>query len=74
MTPIAAQITRSSVAEATNFIIKSYIPGGASAIKQLVTAGIDSAIGGGSSMTGTYWRNLSWIRQSLCSRAGFNVW
>lgn len=33
----------------------SYIPGGASAIKQIRAAGINSAIGGGSSMSGTYW-------------------
>ena len=34
----------------------SYIPGGASAIKQIRAAGINAPIGGGSSMTGTYWQ------------------
>jgi branched-chain amino acid transport system substrate-binding protein len=33
----------------------SYMPGGGSAIKQIRAAGINSAIGGGSSMTGDYW-------------------
>ena len=33
----------------------SYIPGCARAIKQIRAAGINSAIGGGSSMSGTYW-------------------
>lgn len=35
----------------------SYVPGGASAIKQIRAAGINSAIGDGSSMSGTYWLN-----------------
>jgi branched-chain amino acid transport system substrate-binding protein len=35
--------------------ICSYNPGGAMAIKQIRAAGITSAIGGGSSMTGDYW-------------------
>ncbi len=34
----------------------SYIPGGASAIKQIRAAGVNSPIGGGSSMTGVYWQ------------------
>ena len=55
---IAAQITKiKSLPKEPDFIINcSYIPGGASAIKQLRAAGINSAIGGGSSMTGTYWQ------------------
>ena len=55
---IAAQITKiKALPKQPDFIINcSYIPGGASAIKQLRAAGIDSAIGGGSSMTGTYWQ------------------
>lgn len=35
----------------------SYIPGGASAIKQIRAAGIKAPIGGGSSMTGVYWQD-----------------
>ncbi|MEE8171869.1 MAG: ABC transporter substrate-binding protein, partial [Alphaproteobacteria bacterium] len=35
--------------------ICSYNPGGASAIRQIRAAGIDIPLGGGSSMTGTYW-------------------
>jgi len=35
--------------------ICSYNPGGASAIRQIRAAGINSALGGGSSMTGDYW-------------------
>jgi branched-chain amino acid transport system substrate-binding protein len=56
---ISAQITKiKSLPNEPDIIINcSYIPGGASAIKQLRAAGIESAIGGGSSMTGTYWQS-----------------
>ena len=33
----------------------SYVPGGASALRQIRAAGIESALAGGSSMSGTYW-------------------
>ncbi len=56
---IAAQITKiKNLPSEPDVIINcSYIPGGASAIKQLRAAGINSAIGGGSSMTGTFWQD-----------------
>ncbi|MFN3261078.1 MAG: ABC transporter substrate-binding protein [Pikeienuella sp.] len=54
---IAAQITRiKGLPTEPDFIINcSYIPGGASALRQIRAAGINSALGGGSSMSGTYW-------------------
>ncbi|WP_281018359.1 MULTISPECIES: ABC transporter substrate-binding protein [unclassified Minwuia] len=54
---IAAQITRiKSLPTQPDIIINcSYIPGGASALRQIRAAGITSALAGGSSMSGTYW-------------------
>ncbi len=54
---IAAQITRiKNLASPPDVIMNcSYIPGGASALRQLRAAGIESALLGGSSMSGTYW-------------------
>ena len=56
-TSIASQITRiKNLPQEPDVIeICSYIPGGASALRQIRAAGIKSAIGGGSSMSGTYW-------------------
>ncbi|WP_417516563.1 ABC transporter substrate-binding protein [Minwuia sp.] len=54
---IAAQITRiKNLPSEPDLIINcSYIPGGASALRQIRAAGIESALAGGSSMSGTYW-------------------
>ena len=54
---IAAQITRiKNLPEPPDVIeICSYVPGGASALRQIRAAGIESDIGGGSAMSGTYW-------------------
>ncbi|MFP6758719.1 MAG: ABC transporter substrate-binding protein [Alphaproteobacteria bacterium] len=54
---IAAQITRiKNLAAAPDVIMScSYVPGGASALRQIRAAGIESALLGGSSMSGTYW-------------------
>ncbi|MEO1190441.1 MAG: ABC transporter substrate-binding protein [Pseudomonadota bacterium] len=54
---IAAQITRiKNLPEEPDLIMNcSYIPGGASALRQLRAAGVESALAGGSSMSGTYW-------------------
>lgn len=54
---IAAQITRIKNLPTQPDIIMncSYIPGGASALRQIRAAGITSALAGGSSMSGTYW-------------------
>lgn len=54
---IAAQITRiKSLPQEPDIIIScSYVPGGASALRQIRAAGINSALAGGSSMSGTYW-------------------
>ncbi len=54
---IAAQITRiKNLPEQPDIIMNcSYIPGGASALRQIRAAGITSALAGGSSMSGTYW-------------------
>jgi len=54
---IAAQITRiKNLPSEPDIIIScSYVPGGASALRQIRAAGIDSALAGGSSMSGTYW-------------------
>lgn len=54
---IAAQITRiKNLPEPPDAIMScSYIPGGASALRQIRAAGIESALLGGSSMSGTYW-------------------
>ena len=54
---IAAQITRiKSLPTQPDIIMNcSYIPGGASALRQIRAAGITSALAGGSSMSGTYW-------------------
>ncbi|MEO1688821.1 MAG: ABC transporter substrate-binding protein [Pseudomonadota bacterium] len=54
---LAAQITRiRNLPEEPDFIINcSFVPGGASALRQIRAAGIESALGGGSSMSGTYW-------------------
>lgn len=54
---IAAQITRiKSLPSEPDLIIScSYVPGGASALRQIRAAGIESALAGGSSMSGTYW-------------------
>jgi branched-chain amino acid transport system substrate-binding protein len=54
---IAAQITRiKNLPSEPDLIIScSYVPGGASALRQIRAAGINSALAGGSSMSGTYW-------------------
>jgi branched-chain amino acid transport system substrate-binding protein len=54
---IAAQITRiKNLPTEPDLIIScSYVPGGASALRQIRAAGIKSALAGGSSMSGTYW-------------------
>jgi branched-chain amino acid transport system substrate-binding protein len=54
---IAAQITRiKNLPSEPDLIIScSYVPGGASALRQIRAAGIKSALAGGSSMSGTYW-------------------
>lgn len=54
---IAAQITRiKNLPSEPDLIIScSYVPGGASALRQIRAAGIQSALAGGSSMSGTYW-------------------
>ena len=54
---IAAQITRirNLPSEPEVIEICSYIPGNASAIKQIRAAGIKSALASGSSASGTYW-------------------
>ncbi|GAB5469487.1 MAG: ABC transporter substrate-binding protein [Rhodospirillales bacterium] len=54
---IAAQITRiKNLPEEPDLIMNcSYVPGGASALRQIRAAGIESALAGGSSMSGTYW-------------------
>ncbi len=54
---IAAQITRIKNLESEPDLIIScsYVPGGASALRQIRAAGIESALAGGSSMSGTYW-------------------
>lgn len=54
---LAAQITRiRNLPEEPDFIMNcSFVPGGASALRQIRAAGIESALGGGSSMSGTYW-------------------
>jgi branched-chain amino acid transport system substrate-binding protein len=54
---VAAQITRikNLPSEPDVIMLCSYVPGGASALRQIRAAGIKSAIGGGSSMSGTYW-------------------
>jgi len=54
---IAAQITRikNLPSEPDVIMVCSYVPGGASALRQIRAAGIKSALGGGSSMSGTYW-------------------
>lgn len=54
---IAAQITRiKNLPEQPDIIMNcSYIPGGASALRQIRAAGITSDLAGGSSMSGTYW-------------------
>lgn len=54
---IAAQITRiKSLPTQPDIIMNcSYIPGGASALRQIRAAGITSALAGGSAMSGTYW-------------------
>ena len=56
---IASQITRiRSLPEAPDAIMLcTYNPGGASAVKQLRAAGIDTLILNGSSMDGSYWLN-----------------
>ena len=56
---IAPQITRIKGLEKQPDMIEmcTYIPGGASAIKQIRAAGIDTPIGEGSSMTGSHWHN-----------------
>ena len=54
---IAAHITRiKGLEKEPDLIIScSYVPGGASALRQIRAAGINSALAGGSSMSGTYW-------------------
>ncbi len=54
---IAAQITRiKGLEQEPDLIINcSYVPGGASALRQIRAAGIESALAGGSSMSGVYW-------------------
>ncbi len=56
---IAAQITRiKGLAKAPDFIqMCTYVPGGASAVKQIRAAGINTPLGQGSSMTGSHWHN-----------------
>lgn len=52
---IAGQISELKSADADAVVMCSYPPGGAAAIKQVRTAGIDVPILGGSAMDGTYW-------------------
>jgi branched-chain amino acid transport system substrate-binding protein len=54
---IAPQITRIKGLKEQPDLIEmcSYVPGGASAIKQIRAAGINAALGQGSSMTGSHW-------------------
>lgn len=56
---IAAQITRIKALpkEPDAIMLCSYVPGGASAVRQLRAAGINSTILNGSAMDGTYWLN-----------------
>ena len=53
---IANQVTKLRAAEGVDFVVMcSYPPGGASAIKQIRTAGIDVPIVGGAGFDGTFW-------------------
>lgn len=56
---IASQITRikSLPKEPDAIMLCSYVPGGASAVRQLRAAGINSLILNGSAMDGSYWLN-----------------
>lgn len=58
-TSIASQITRikSLPKEPDAIMLCSYVPGGASAVRQLRAAGIKSLILNGSAMDGSYWLN-----------------
>jgi len=53
---VASQVSKVKAATATDFVVLcSYPPGGASAIRQLRTAGVDLPIYGGSGFDGTFW-------------------
>ena len=54
---IQSQITRISRAaeQPDSIMLCSYVPGGASALRQIRAAGIDTPIFGGSAMDGSYW-------------------
>lgn len=53
---VASQISKIKAAAATDFVVLcSYPPGGASAIRQLRTAGVNLPIYGGSAFDGTFW-------------------
>jgi branched-chain amino acid transport system substrate-binding protein len=52
---VGSQITRMKSADFDSVVLCSYVPGGATAIKQLRSAGVDAPILGPAAMDGTYW-------------------
>lgn len=52
---IASQVSKIKASDADFVVMCSYPPGGASAIRQLRTAGVDLPIQGGSAFDGTFW-------------------
>ena len=52
---IASQVSKVKASQADFVVLCSYPPGGASAIRQLRTAGVSTPIFGGSAFDGTFW-------------------
>jgi branched-chain amino acid transport system substrate-binding protein len=52
---IASQVSKVKASQADFVVLCSYPPGGASAIRQLRTAGVSAPIFGGSAFDGTFW-------------------
>lgn len=52
---IASQVSKIKASDADFVVMCSYPPGGASAIRQLRTAGVDAPVFGGSAFDGTFW-------------------
>ncbi|HST64940.1 MAG TPA: ABC transporter substrate-binding protein, partial [Mycobacteriales bacterium] len=52
---IASQVSKIKASQADFVVLCSYPPGGASAIRQLRTAGVNTPIFGGSAFDGTFW-------------------
>jgi branched-chain amino acid transport system substrate-binding protein len=73
---IANQVTQIKAATDTDFVVLcSYPPGGASAIRQLRTAGADLPIYGGSAFDGTFWTDAvpdlsNFFHVAMASSAG----